>query len=91
MLENARNITVDVKNLNFYSIELSQNGSRQSLMSSSIDNSTNRLVIIPILFLKSGLTYELTFIYSGLVNPTAGGDTGGLFFTTFEDANEKTR
>ena len=91
MLDDAMNISVDIKNLNFFHIDLSLNGTRLQLISTWIDNSTSRLVITPVFFLKTGLTYELTFVYSGLINPTAGGDTGGLFFTTFVDTSGMTK
>uniref|UniRef100_A0A914C589 Aminopeptidase N n=1 Tax=Acrobeloides nanus TaxID=290746 RepID=A0A914C589_9BILA len=91
MNQDAINVSIDVKNLNFYSINLTHNGLREPLMSAQIDNATSRIVIAPVLLLQAGQTYELEFEYIGLINPTAGSDTGGLFYNAWNDSENQTR
>ena len=91
MNQDTVNVSIDVKNLNFYSINLTHNGLREPLMSAQIDNATSRIVIAPVMLLQAGQTYELEFEYTGLINPTAGGDTGGLFYNAWNDSENQTR
>uniref|UniRef100_A0A914C594 Aminopeptidase N-like N-terminal domain-containing protein n=1 Tax=Acrobeloides nanus TaxID=290746 RepID=A0A914C594_9BILA len=83
MTQDAMSIVVDALRLNFTNVKLLLNGTRQPLISTSYDNTSFRLTITPVLFLKAGNTYELEFNYTGLIN---GYTTGGLFFSYWLNA-----
>lgn len=83
MTQDAMSIAVDALRLNFTNVNLLLNGTRQPLISTSYDNTSFRLTISPVLFLKAGNTYELEFNYTGLIN---GYTTGGLFFSYWLNA-----